>query len=90
MNLRSEGFGLNTRSMTLSVNHYPRFPYPNLTLGMRKHLDHNRITILVQDGVSGLQVFKDRQWISVEPSSQAFVINVGYQLQYRFQHIIWS
>jgi isopenicillin N synthase-like dioxygenase len=27
---------------------------------MTKHLDHNRITILVQDGVSGLEVFKDR------------------------------
>ncbi|KAM1122619.1 hypothetical protein ACFX15_003896 [Malus domestica] len=31
--------------------------------------------------VNGLQVFKDREWISVEPISQALVVNIGHQLQ---------
>ncbi|WJX18443.1 hypothetical protein P8452_08239 [Trifolium repens] len=33
------------------------------------------------DDVSGLQVFKDGEWIAVEALPHAFVINVGYQLQ---------
>ncbi|CAK8571788.1 unnamed protein product [Lathyrus sativus] len=89
MNLIGEGLGLKygyfdndlTGSILLSVNHYPPCPEPNLTLGITKHSDPNLITILLQDDVSGLQVFKDEEWIAVEAIPQAFVINVGYQLQ---------
>ncbi|CAN6553969.1 unnamed protein product [Malus baccata var. baccata] len=31
--------------------------------------------------VNGLQVFKDREWISVNPISQALVVNIGHHLQ---------
>lgn len=89
MNLFGEGLGLEygyfdndlTGSILLSVNHYPPCPEPNLTLGITKHSDPNLITILLQDDVSGLQVFKDGEWIAVEALPHAFVINVGYQLQ---------
>jgi len=89
MNLIGEGLGLEygyfdndlTGSILLSVNHYPPCPDPNLTLGITKHSDPNLITILLQDDVSGLQVFKDGEWIAVEALPHAFVINVGYQLQ---------
>lgn len=92
MNLMSEGLGLKygyfdndlTESMLMTVNHYPVCPEPSLTLGITKHSDPNLITILLQDDVSGLQVFKDGQWISVQALPHAFVINVGYQLQVHF------
>lgn len=95
MNLFGEGLGLEygyfdndlTGSILLSVNHYPPCPEPNLTLGITKHSDPNLITILLQDDVSGLQVFKDGEWIAVEALPHAFVINVGYQLQvHLFRH----
>ncbi|XP_058770967.1 flavanone 3-dioxygenase 2-like [Vicia villosa] len=89
MNLIGEGLGLEngyfdndlTGSILLSVNHYPPCPEPSLTLGIIKHSDPNLITILLQDDVSGLQVFKHEEWIAVEAIPHAFVINVGYQLQ---------
>ncbi|KAM2911441.1 hypothetical protein FF1_004194 [Malus domestica] len=78
LELISEGLGLGTayfrdelcHNVTLSVNHYPPCLDPSLTLGVPKHCDPNFITILLQeDHVNGLQVFKDREWISMEPIS---------------------
>lgn len=89
LSLISEGLGLKrgyfeeelSGSMLLKVNYYPPCPEPSLTLGMTKHSDPNLITILLQDHVSGLQVFKDGKWIAVEPIPNAFVVNIGYLLQ---------
>ncbi|CAN6545364.1 unnamed protein product [Malus baccata var. baccata] len=90
LELISEGLGLGTgyfrnelsQNLTLSVNHYPPCPDPSLTLGLTKHCDPNLITILMQeDHVNGLQVFKDGEWMGVEPISHALVVNIGYQLQ---------
>ena len=89
MDLISEGIGLKcgyfendlTRSMIISINHYPPCPEPSLTLGLPKHKDAYLITILMQDDVSGLQVLKDGKWITVEPLSHAFVINIGHLLE---------
>ncbi|KAA8550760.1 hypothetical protein F0562_002444 [Nyssa sinensis] len=65
----------------LSVNHYPRCPDPSLALGMHRHCDPNLITILDQEEVHGLQIFKDGQWIGIEPIPNAFVVIIGCQLQ---------
>ncbi|KAK7345783.1 hypothetical protein VNO77_16394 [Canavalia gladiata] len=89
LSLISEGLGLKcgyfendvSGSMAMTINHYPPCPEPSLTLGITKHADPNLITILLQDDVCGLQVFKDGNWIAVEAIPNAFVINVGYQLQ---------
>ncbi|KAK9945093.1 hypothetical protein M0R45_010624 [Rubus argutus] len=65
----------------LVVNYYPPCPDPSLTLGITKHCDPQLITILLQGDVSGLQVFKDGEWIDVEPLPHGLVVNIGYQLQ---------
>ena len=90
----SEGLGLEcgyfdndlSGSMLLSVNHYPPCPEPSLTLGITKHSDPNLITILLQDDVCGLQVFKNGKWVAVEPFPDAFVVNIGYQLQVHYSY----
>ncbi|CAO2826586.1 unnamed protein product [Amaranthus hypochondriacus] len=69
------------RAQSMFVHHYPPCPDPSLTLGTRKHGDTSLITILLQDNVPGLQVLKDDQWIGIQPISNAFVVNFGYQLQ---------
>lgn len=89
LELIAEGLGLESdyfrnqlsESLLLSINHYPPCPDPSLTLGLPKHNDPNLITILLQGNVSGLQVFKNGEWIGVEPHPNAFVINIGYTLQ---------
>ncbi|CAK9140634.1 unnamed protein product [Ilex paraguariensis] len=89
LDLICEGLGLQpgyfgdefTNVQLLLVNHYPPCPNPSLTLGLSKHSDPNLITILLQGEVNGLQVFKDGQWIGVEPLPSAFVDNIGYQFQ---------
>ncbi|KAH1106121.1 hypothetical protein J1N35_009889 [Gossypium stocksii] len=89
LELLSEGLGLGSgffgdelsESLLLSVNHYPPCPDPSLTLGVSRHCDPNLLTILHQGEVYGLQVFKDGEWIGVEPLHNAFVVNIGHQLQ---------
>ncbi|KAK9993376.1 hypothetical protein SO802_023079 [Lithocarpus litseifolius] len=81
----SQGLGISLGGLganqTLLVNHYPLCPDPSLTLGLGKHIDPVFINILLQSDVYGLQVFKDEEWVGVEPIPNAFVVNTGYPLQ---------
>lgn len=65
----------------LLINHYPPCPDPSLTLGLARHRDPGVVSIVLQGDVHGLQVFKDEEWIGVEPIPHAFVVNIGYVLQ---------
>ncbi|CAN1170818.1 Protein DOWNY MILDEW RESISTANCE 6 [Linum perenne] len=67
----------------MAVNFYPPCPQPELTYGLPSHTDPNALTILLQDQlVPGLQILKDGHWIAVNPHPDAFVINIGDQLQF--------
>ncbi|KAH6759852.1 2-oxoglutarate and oxygenase superfamily protein [Perilla frutescens var. frutescens] len=62
----------------MRLNYYPQCQRPDQTLGTGPHYDPTSITILHQyDAVSGLQVFVDHQWRSINPNSDAFVVNIG-------------
>ncbi|XP_064968863.1 jasmonate-induced oxygenase 1-like [Musa acuminata AAA Group] len=66
----------------MRVNFYPRCPQPELTLGLSAHSDPGGITVLlVDDHVTGLQVRKNDSWITVQPVPDAFIVNVGDQIQ---------
>ncbi|KAL8101167.1 hyoscyamine 6-dioxygenase-like [Apium graveolens] len=65
----------------LSANSYPPCPEPSLTLGVLRHHDPSLVTILYQGNVPGLQVMKDGMWISVGAMPDAFVVNIGTQLE---------
>lgn len=49
----------------------------------RAHTDFGVITLLLTDGLPGLQVQNQNtgQWVSVPPDENAFVVNVGDMLQ---------
>lgn len=53
-------------------------------LGIHHHSDAGALTILLQDGTSGLQVHRDGYWHDVEPLAGAFTINIGDMVQ------VWS
>ena len=74
---------LGEQEQHMAVNYYPQCPEPELTYGLPKHTDPNALTVLLQDpSVAGLQVLKDGgRWIAVNPRPNAFVINLGDQLQ---------
>ncbi|KAL9242998.1 hypothetical protein vseg_016940 [Gypsophila vaccaria] len=90
LDLICEGLGLEqgyfTKEMSqeqiLAVHHYPPCPDPSLTLGTRSHSDTGLLAILLQGNVPGLQVWKNGEWIGVEAIPEAFVVNIGYVLQF--------
>jgi len=57
---------------------------PVADLGVHHHTDAGALTVLMQDDVGGLQVFKDGNWYGVSPVPGAFVINTGDMMQ------VWS
>lgn len=73
---------LGEQGQHMAINYYPPCPEPELTYGLPGHTDPNALTILLQDlQVAGLQVLKDGKWVAVNPHPNAFVINIGDQLQ---------
>ncbi|KAK8914261.1 Leucoanthocyanidin dioxygenase [Platanthera zijinensis] len=94
MGLMSLGLGLESRRMReefggeeaagvcMRVNYYPKCPQPNLTLGLSSHSDPGGITVLLPDSrVPGLQVMHGGAWVTVQPHADAFIVNVGDQVQ---------
>ncbi|CAK9140633.1 unnamed protein product [Ilex paraguariensis] len=88
LELICEGLGLeggyfeeSSEVQLLTANYYPPCPDPSTTLGLLRHCDPSLITILLEGDVSGLQVFKDGEWIGVKALSNAFVVIVGNQLE---------
>ncbi|PKA62686.1 putative 2-oxoglutarate/Fe(II)-dependent dioxygenase [Apostasia shenzhenica] len=77
-----EAFGGEDAGVCMRVNYYPRCPQPELTLGLSAHSDPGGITVLLPDGeVKGLQVRRGGGWVTVQPMADAFIINVGDQVQ---------
>ncbi|KAI5429476.1 hypothetical protein KIW84_034171, partial [Lathyrus oleraceus] len=80
--LRNSFGGEDEVGACLRVNFYPKCPQPDLTLGLSSHSDPGGMTILLPDDfVSGLQVRKGNDWITVKPVPNAFIINIGDQIQ---------
>ena len=74
---------LGKHNQVMNINYYPSCPNPDLTLGLPNHSNTSAITVLMQGDVSGLQVLKNGKWVAVEPIANAFVVNLGDQLQVR-------
>jgi isopenicillin N synthase-like dioxygenase len=89
LELCAEGLGLKSSTFTepylgtagdciARFNYYPPCPLPSLTLGLGAHTDPNLLTILHQCSVGGLQICHGHgSWVSVKPSPNSFIINVG-------------
>ncbi|KAG8065954.1 hypothetical protein GUJ93_ZPchr0004g39472 [Zizania palustris] len=72
---------MGRQAQHMAVNYYPPCPQPELTYGLPGHKDPNAVTLLLQDGVSGLQVQRNGRWVAVNPVPDALVINIGDQIQ---------
>ncbi|PSS03170.1 Feruloyl CoA ortho-hydroxylase [Actinidia chinensis var. chinensis] len=77
-----------TAHKMVNMNFYPTCPNPDLTVGAGRHSDMGLLTILLQDGISGLYVKLEQEepenegeWMEIPPVPGALVINVGDILQ---------
>lgn len=87
------GLGIEEDCLLKTLRHQPRLraqsnfyppspdPEPELTLGLPVHTDFNALTIVLQSDVSDLLVIKDGKWVAVPVNPNAFVINLGDQIQ---------
>ncbi|MGB1140557.1 MAG: isopenicillin N synthase family dioxygenase [Halioglobus sp.] len=81
-------------SSFLRLNYYPPCPdpasdtvqlvAPRGELGISHHSDAGALTVLVQDGMSGLQVYHDGRWVDVSSDRGTVLINIGDVVQ------VWS
>ncbi|KAG1366557.1 protein DMR6-LIKE OXYGENASE 2 [Cocos nucifera] len=73
-----ESLGLEEGNMTTALdlhscfqifigNYYPPCPQPELAMGLPPHSDHGLLTILLQNGVDGLQLQHKGNWVNVKP-----------------------
>ncbi|XP_077230354.1 1-aminocyclopropane-1-carboxylate oxidase homolog 4-like [Tasmannia lanceolata] len=90
MELLCEGLGVGPEKLkeltclegrTMVAHYYPECPQPDLTLGLGSHSDPDVLTVLLQDGVRGLQVKHGEEWVDVKPLPGGVVINIGDLLQ---------
>nr|XP_016449244.1 PREDICTED: protein DOWNY MILDEW RESISTANCE 6-like [Nicotiana tabacum] len=86
----SEGLGLDTKyierrlgegTQIMAANFYPPCPEPNKTLGLAAHSDHGGLTILMDNGIHGLQIKHNHAWFSVPHVPGTFVVNLGDYLE---------
>ncbi|POO00447.1 Oxoglutarate/iron-dependent dioxygenase [Trema orientale] len=66
-------------SSYLRLNRYPPCPYSSKLqmFGLVPHTDSDFLSVVYQDQVGGLQLFKDGRWVAVKPNPEALVINIG-------------
>ncbi|KAI4305741.1 hypothetical protein L6164_029089 [Bauhinia variegata] len=80
--LKNSFHGSKGPTFGTKVANYPPCPKPELFKGLRPHTDAGGIVLLFQDDkVSGLQMFKDGQWVDVPPMRHSIVVNLGDQLE---------
>ena len=65
----------------ITVSYYSPCPQPDLALGLQSHSDFGAITLLIQDDVGGLEVFKDGMWIPVHPVPDAILVILSDQTE---------
>ncbi|KAI7727772.1 hypothetical protein M8C21_018403 [Ambrosia artemisiifolia] len=64
------------------ANLYPPCPQPDLAIGFPPHSDHGLLTLLINNGVGGLQIKHKGKWVNINNNlPNSFLVNTGDQLQ---------
>jgi len=72
---------LDSCFMIFAANLYPPCPQPELAFGLPPHSDFALLTVLLQNGIDGLQVKHNGRWVQVKPLPNCFLINTGDQME---------
>lgn len=76
-----KAMGLDLGFQILIANLYPPCPQPELAMGLPAHSDHGLLTILLQNGVDGLQLLHKGKWVNVKIIPNSFLVNTADQLE---------
>ncbi|XP_020212631.1 protein DMR6-LIKE OXYGENASE 1 [Cajanus cajan] len=76
-----ESTGFDSGLQLFVVNLYPPCPQPHLALGMPSHSDLGLLTLLMQNGIGGLQVKHDGKWVNINPLPNCLIVLLGDQLE---------
>ncbi|KAI3525547.1 hypothetical protein L1887_04408 [Cichorium endivia] len=64
------------------VNFYPPCPQPELAIGIPPHSDHGLLTLLINNGVCGLQIKHNDKWVNVNDTlPNSFLVNTADHLE---------
>jgi isopenicillin N synthase-like dioxygenase len=77
----AEALNLENCFQILVGNYYPPAGPGGGAVGMPTHSDHGLLTLLFQNGVNGLQVKHDSEWLLAKPIPGSFFVIVGDQLE---------
>ncbi|KAL3421603.1 citrinin biosynthesis oxygenase CtnA [Phlyctema vagabunda] len=72
-----EDFMANYPIALLSPKHYPPSDTEHGAIGSGEHTDWGALTLLLQDGNPGLEIYYDNAWVPVAPTRDAYVVNIG-------------
>ncbi|KAK7350996.1 hypothetical protein VNO77_10108 [Canavalia gladiata] len=76
-----ESTGYDSGFQILAVNFYPPCPEPHLAQGLPPHSDQGFATLIMQNGIGGLQVKHDGKWVNVNPVPNSLAVVMGDQLE---------
>ncbi|XP_051146646.1 2-oxoglutarate-dependent dioxygenase 19-like isoform X2 [Andrographis paniculata] len=65
----------------LTSNLYPPCPEPDRAIGLPPHTDPGLFTLLIHNGVAGLQIQRDGEWLAVDSPPSSILVNVADQLE---------
>ncbi|XP_047947023.1 gibberellin 2-beta-dioxygenase 6 [Salvia hispanica] len=65
----------------IRVYRYMRCPAADRRWGIPDHTDSSVLSIIHQDQVGGLQVWKNNQWLDVDPIHDTLIVNLGDMMQ---------
>ncbi|KAL9174503.1 hypothetical protein ABFS82_02G056500 [Erythranthe guttata] len=74
-------FNMSSSLRIFIANLYPRCPNPDSALGMPPHSDHGLLTLVIQNGVGGLQIQHKGVWVNVNAIPNSILVNTADQLE---------
>lgn len=77
----SEALNLESCFQILVGNNYPPYAGMEKVMGISAHSDHGLITLLFQNGVDGLEVMHNGEWLLAKPLPGSLFIISGDQLE---------
>lgn len=80
-NYIEDTMNLDSGWQMIAANMYPPCPQPELAMGIPPHSDHGLLNLLMQNGVSGLQVLHNGKWINVSSTVNCLLVFVSDHLE---------
>ncbi|GMI81713.1 Gibberellin 2-oxidase 9 [Hibiscus trionum] len=72
---------LDKSSGFIRLYRYPPRSVVDEACGMMEHTDSSLLSIVHQDQVGGLEIFKDNKWLLVNPISDTLLVHIGDMMQ---------